>query len=353
MRRMRRNQFALTEQLPPPGMLTHGIKELVVLGLVVNPRDHVPVLVTTDGAYVGIRGLKTTSLFFKHGSGYYDTSGHSRSYEAEQLTNFPRVHTPDGVAPRGSGYGTVLYTALCAGAFLNDAGDAEISMNTDGPGICSEEEGRSSEATKWWTAANRKGLTSIDEIEGEAEREENVDLEVPTDALEPYVDEGSVVYVNSVNVDIEKDGEPLRVDSYKYADAESSNLVVMLFNDPQYADGKQVPKEIRNGTELKWIVETVSNDASVIRDTNQLALLGLDVRGLDVQAVNLIALGYMHAELGDKEVDALYYRWKHNLDPEHEVRQLQMFSPNARAAGLSDVIEARRQADWRRLEDLP
>lgn len=369
-RRLRRNQeFRLTEPVTAPQALRSGIRGLTILGIVVNPRNHIPVLVATDGTFVGIRSLQEAGLLNKHGTGYYDTDNYGRSHEAQELTGLPRCHTPDGVTPRGAGYGTCLYTGLALGAFLQNVGDAEIEMSEKGNGVCSEQENRSREADAWWNAAHQRKLTGRDEIEGETEREEDVDLEVPAEDLNAYVDEGEVTYVNRVNVDIEKQGESLQVDWYRYDDAEEANLVVVAFEDPSEIGGRQVPEDIRSGTELKWMVEAITNENDryelKFKQTNQVALLGIDVRGLDVQAVNLIALAYMAAELGDKEVDALYYRWKHNLDPGSEVKQLSLsearipvrwdlLTPNQkREGGLADVVEARRQADWARLEMLP
>lgn len=353
MPRYRRNESFLS---PSPGGPAPAerpdLRGKTVLGIAVNPRDKRPVLVVTDGENVGIRSLVEASLLMRHGTGYYDTSGHGESERAEAITGLPRAHTPDGVIPRGAGYGTALYTALSLGAYQASNGDAEIQMNTEGEGICSETEGRSHEADKWWKAAHDKGLTDVEKDE-EEEKEEYVKLDVDPDDLSCVpLDEGQrIVYVNELNVDIESESEFV-ADVYSYTSAWNHDLVCIEFQEV-ISEPFSVPEELRAGTELKWIVEYVMDQPRRLKDTNQTALLGLDVRGLDVQAVNLISLAYMDAGLDDRAVDALFYRWKHDLDPGAEVRQLGLFSPNAREAGLADVVEARKQANWAALASLP
>lgn len=359
MHRYRRNESFLTPtEQPLGGVERPNLRGKTVLGIVVNPRDKRPVLVVTDGEYVGIRSLLETSLFMRHGNGYYDTTGHGESERAEQLTGMPRAHTPGGVTPRGSGYGTALYTALSLGAHQQDEGDAEIKMNTEGDGICSESEGRSREADTWWEAASKKGLTESEETEGEYEKEEYVELDVSPDDIESCVsselEEGqTIVYVNKLSVDIETTGPSFIVDKYPYTSAWDHDLVAVELQHESDQGGLTVPVGIRAGSELKWLVEYVIEEPDRFKNTEQTSLLALDVRGLDVQAVNLLSLAYMAAGLDDRAVDALFYRWKHDLDPGAEVRQLGLFSPNAREAGLADVVEARKQANWARLASLP
>lgn len=362
MRRYRRNQeqFSLRVAEREARASSLGIRGLYPCGLVVNPRNKEPVLVVTDGENVGIRSLKASTLFFRHGTGYYDTTGHGKSKEAENLTGYPRSHTPSGSTPRGAGYGTSLYTALALGAYLQNNGHAEIQMDVEGDGISSESEGRSREADAWWDAAHARGLTDRETQEGEAEVEEYVDLDMSPSDLESCasLDEGqTITYVNKVSVDLEKPGEELTVDFYRYysrgeASAYGADLVPVEFKMNDTNEDK-IPEDIPRGSELRWLYELAYNDTDFWGDANKTALLALDVRELDKDAMKLISLAYLKADLGDKELDALWYRWQNNLDPSSEFRQLGLFSPNARAAGLSGVVEARKQAGWANLASLP
>lgn len=330
---------------------------LYPLGLTVNPRSKEPLLVVTDGTHVGVRSLKEASLLYKHGSGYYDTDGHGKSKAAENVTGYPRSHTPSGVTPQGAGYGTSLYTALSLGAYLVNNGHAKIEMDVEGDGISSESEGRSREADAWWDSAHNRRLTlrQTDETE---EKEEYVKLDLDTDDLEGCVsleDNQTLDYVNEVNVDITTTEEMI-IDTYPYMDGKSSawerDLVPAEFklNDTRE---EEIPDDIPKGSELRWLVRTALDDADFFGDTDQTALLALDVRGLDVDAVNLLSLCYLKSGFGDKEVDAMWLRYTQNLDPSGEDRQLHLFSRNGKAAGLSDVVEARKQANWAALARLP
>lgn len=361
-RRFRRNEeFVLTSPVARSIKGQPNILGLSVLGLVINPRDKEPLIAVSDGEIVGIRSLQEHNLLFRHGSGYYDTTGHGKSKEAENLTGYPRSHTPKGVSPQGLGYGTSLYTALSLGAWLVDSDKAAIKMDVHGEGISSESEGRSHEADRWWDAAAERGLTLRNTESSEAV-EEYVELDVDADDITGCVslDEGQrITHVNTVSVDLETT-EEFTVDLFPYyyrgaagVGAYNNDLVAAEFNPLDGADTEVVPDDIAVGSELRWLVESLMEDTDLFGDTNSAALLALDVRGLDVQAVNILSLCYLHSGLKDQDVNALWQRWELDLDPEAEVSQLGLFSPNARAAALADVVEARRLVPWETLGDLP
>lgn len=327
-----------------------SIRGVTVLGINVNPRNGEPLLVSTDGSYVSVRSLRTTELLLKHGLGYYDTTGYGQSQQAEQLTRFPRAHTPAGATPKGRGYGTSLYTALSLGAYLqaNDA-DVQISMNTQGEGICSESQGRSSEASRWWTAALERGLTQREEGSEEESCEEYVKIDVDSDDLERVatLDAGQhITYVNEVNVDLCSPGAELSVDMLSYENAYNADLVLCeLVVD--------VPKTIRPGSELRYLVEQLLEDEVELLDRNSDALLAASVIGLDEEVIKLLSLAYADAGLTGSQIDSLWYRWEHGLEPGTESPQLRLTPNQSRAAGANAVLAARDRVAWHLVGDLP
>ena len=353
-------QRSLKGILPPSSpqqRRSTSLRSLCILGLVVNPRTREPLLVTTDGENVGIRSLKEGGVGVRHGSGYYDTSGHGKSKEAENLTGFPRSHTPSGVTPLGQGYGTSLYTALCLGAYLVDNSHANIKMDVDGEGITSESEGRSHQADRWWDAAYRRGLT--DREEEETEEEDRLDISVDADDLANCVDleEGqTLTYVHGLDAEVTTT-TTFAVDIYRYfvkgsgGRAWTSDLVLAEFYMNDLAEDL-IPSDIPRGSELRWLRDLAEDDSDFWGDTNPEALLALDVRGLDREAMHLLSLCYAHADLKDSDISALWQRWKQNLDPSHEGQQY-LFAPNSRGGALSSVAEARSEVAWDNLASLP
>ncbi len=222
MRSYRRNEaFRLEAPRPGPARETRSIAGLTTLGLIINPKTKEPVLATTDGEYVSIRSLRQESLLRKLGTGYHSTS---REPSAD-ATDYPRVHTPEGVKVRGMGYGTALYSALCDGAHLRYREHVEISMKKKGDGISSDTSDRSTEADHWWSAALKQGLTEEHREESE-EVDEGVDVDVAPSELRDCVSvrEGEITYVNSVNVDITKTTETV-FDTYSYESLTDHHLV--------------------------------------------------------------------------------------------------------------------------------
>lgn len=214
MPRFKRNTaFALQAPAPLPAPESWSIAGLTVIGLVANPKTHEPALVVTDGEYVSIRGLKASDPLQRLGRGYF---GENRD-EPSDITGLPRSHAPEGVLIKGKGWGTALYTGLALGAHQSYEDLIEIMMWKKGDGICSWTNNRSLDADKWWDAAVKIGLAD-QRVEEETEKEEEVDLNLSPSDLDRFVDEGEVVYVNSVSVDIEKTIEKT-VELYTYKEA--------------------------------------------------------------------------------------------------------------------------------------
>lgn len=338
MRRYRPNQFRLEAPSAAPERTVPTIAGRHTLGLIVNPKTKEPVLATTDGEFVAIRSLREATLLMKLGEGY-----HSNSQEpASSATGYPRVHTPRGVTIPKMGYGTALYSALCCGAHLEDIGLVEISMSKSGNGICSDTVDRSKDADRWWAAALKIGLTD-EEVEEEEEKDENVDINVDADDLDRVagLDEGKIVYVNQVNVDIEKTSEKT-FDYYTYKSLEKHNLLVASVV-------VDMPGVYNDGADLSVLWRKVLEEPGCIDEALEAPLLALDVRGLDADAISLLSLLYMAAGLKDAEVDAMRERWERRLDPGATSPQGRLF----RANGMADVAEAREFCGWEDLSDLP
>lgn len=301
MARRYRKNFELTSPTPAALTTERSISGLTVLGLVANPKTKEPALVVTDGEYVSIRSLSEGEILKRLGRGYYET----HSNDPANATSLPRVHTPDGVLVKGAGWGTSLYTALCLGAYQVKASGVDIEMYERGEGICSWTDDRSPAADGWWQAARKKGLTEIEE-QTETEREENVELEPSATELNRCltVDEGDIVYVNRVDVDIEKTIEK-EFDYYKYTNAWNHDLVICELSIKVTAN------------DLAFVWKTLMHDPSEIQDVNKDALLALDVRRLDPDA--------------------------------RESSQRRLFTPN----GIPDVAEARARTAWADLANLP
>lgn len=310
-----------------------------MIGLVVNPRLNEPLLVTTDLEFVAIRSLSEGDFLFKHGAGYPS----DQREKAADATGYPRVHTPHGVKPTGKGYGTSLYSALCMGAYLTNHELVEIGMKVHGDGISSAEADRSREADAWWDAALGRGLTEKDVTE-DTEKEENVEIgrDVGPSDINVSVD-GEIVYVNSVDVDIEKTVEE-RFDYYTHDSMTDHDLSVAEF-------AVEIPRGLNGPDSTEFLWRAIVEDPGLIYQTFDVPLLGIDVRGLDESFINLLSLLYLHAGLKDQDVDSLRERWRYGLDPGHISAQQQLFRANA--SGMANVQWARERANWDALRSLP
>lgn len=327
---------------PPSEERTHGgnLAARDVMGLVINPRLNEAVLAVTDGSNVGIRSLRQSLR--QIGRGYY-----GEEYDkAATATGFPRSHTPAGVDPKGMGYGTSLYTALCLGAYQDDVGWTHINMGIEGQGISSESEGRSHEATRWWSAATERGLADEEEEETE-EEDQDVDLDVSARDLEDCVsvpDDASISYVNSVSVDLVR-RELYTVNTYTYDSAENHDLVAVAFS-------VSVPQTMTDSEQgLRFLWQSLRDDDydEDEFDADATALQALDVRGMSLEAINLVSVLYAKVGLGSDAIDNMRWRWQYNVDPGVESPQLRMFNPAANQA----VLEAREETEWANLATLP
>jgi hypothetical protein len=312
---------------------------IVALGLIVNPKLARPVLATWDGAEVDICALDDAD-WSVIGTGYYGDSDDA----AARATGMPRSHTPSGVAIKKRGYGTCLYTALCLGAHMNAEGALKLfRYGPDGDGISSNAEDRSSEANDWWDRAKDVGLaTEVSDDQTEESVDVTSDLSDTVQGSE--VDGKLVTYVNTINVDLEAS---VTVDVYPWDRAAKHNLLIAEFSAPVPLGHPEVLwKTIQGTEELEVIVEPEW-------------ILGLDVRGLSVSAMNLLGLLGEVAGATDEDLHALRFRWEHNLDPAEPVKQMRLpFKANSDEARRADAAvrqaaEFRRASGWNSLADLP
>jgi hypothetical protein len=339
MRRLRRNSLTLSAPEPSKAPENFSLSGLTVIGIVANPKTHEPALVVTDGEYVSLRGLKEASPLQRLGRGYYE----EHSNEPSQFTGLPRSHTPDGVLIKGKGWGTALYTALALGAHQCNEDLVEIEMYKPGDGICSWTDNRSAEADKWWAAAVKIGLAD-QHVEEETEQDEGVDLEVSPSDLDRFVDEGAVVYVNRVNVDIEKTIEKT-VETYSYNEAADRRHLALV------AMNVEIPKGIGVPASLDFLWRAIREDSDLVTEADATGLFALDVRALDRSAIHLLSLCFGEAGLSNAQCDEMYLRYERGLDPGMASGQSRLFQANQ--SGLGDVEAAREASGWSDLESLP
>ena len=286
-----------------------------------------------------MRGLKATDPLLRLGRGYYE----EHRNEPAEITKLPRSHTPDGVLIKGKGWGTALYTALTLGAHQVHQDVVEIEMWKSGEGICSWTDNRSTEADRWWDAAVKIGLADRS-IEEETEKDENVELDLEPSQLDRFVDEGEVVYVNTVSVDIEKTIEKT-VELYTYKEAaDRRHLAIVAMN-------VQIPKGIGAASSLDFLWHAIQEDSDLVTEADPYGLLALDVRGLSPSAVHLLSLCFGEAGLDNAASDEMYLRYERGLDPAMASGQGRLFTANA--AGLDAVEVARETVRWNDLAELP
>lgn len=131
------------------------------LGIVVNPKTLRPYFVydTLDNSgAIAVPSTGAEVVIVAHG--YLEDDERSGYALPAKHFNMPRVHTPGGVAEKGTGLGTVLYAGMAiVGAYASEMRPREVAY--PGPGICSGE-GASPSARAWWKAAVRVGLADED-----------------------------------------------------------------------------------------------------------------------------------------------------------------------------------------------
>lgn len=197
----------------------------MIFALLANPKDGVPYYAARQGDQrVAIYTLDDEPA----GSGYFNYDLHDK-YGFSSSSGFPRVHTPHGVSGSGKGLGTVLYSSLCAAAFLQSQGrDLRLRMDVNGPGISSQKGTRSDSAEAWWTRAKTTyGLAHEENVWSDDEVEEDVNLKTDEAAylLKAHGKPGVVIHRSFMHVE----GVRTRtgtVDVYPFKSAEEYHLVV-------------------------------------------------------------------------------------------------------------------------------
>jgi hypothetical protein len=336
---------------------------MIALGVVINPKLKVPVLVVAEGGHIHIRAFPTVGEDGEEqdwedmGEGYYgEDSGSS-------ITGLPRSHTPNrsrrralrpnSVSVIGQGYGTSLYTSLVLGAHQNYEAREEGESNRyviskygpTGDGISSMEGTRSKSAEDWWSAARRRYLVSSEEHE---ETDDGVD--VTSDyayRIEGQEYEGGeITNVNTIDVDVSKTAI---VDVYTWASAIKHNLIIASFT-------VDVPSAMPSAEPL-GLWRALQQDG--IHEAYPRWILAIDVRGLTLDAINLLGVMGQSAGLSDQDLSNLRYRWERQIDPSMPVPQIVLpFKPNSAAAheameAVEQAAEIRQASGWSELEDLP
>lgn len=340
MSRLRRNHFALTPPTASPRVERERIDGRTVIGIVANPKTCEPALVVTDGTDVGIRSLRRDLLLEQIGRGYYEES----SNEPSRATGLPRSHTPSGVTIKGQGWGTSLYTALVVGSEAADEDLVQIEMWKTGGGICSWTDDRSAEADRWWAQAVRLRLAE-QVTEEESEKEEDVDLNLDPSDLDRFVDEGTVVYVNQVSVDIEKTSEK-NIETYELSSAVDRHHLISAVM------AVRIPNETEDQEEaLDFLWRALREDPDQIHLADSQSLLALDVRQLSPAGLHLVSILAVASGFDGAQLDELRLRHSRSLDPKESSRQGRLFTPNQ--SGIDEVDAARQDAGWPGLAVLP
>ena len=345
------------------------MSEHSIVGIVVNPKVKKPVLVAWDGEEIEIYSMDRGGLRIGLGSyEQYDETYLKPSY----VTGLPRVHTPSGVLLKGKGYGTALYTGLCAGAHLNYEGDLQLGVDYDGDGVSSDSESRSASADKWWKMAVR--LRLADDVEDE-HTEEGVEFD--SYDLECTHSDGDVS-LDFARGDLSR---TIRANAYYWESATNADLVVAVLEGIELRSGALVETKA-SGTAYEqaamsggsrgdrrvvhamtpggyrniWKALIEHDDAEYVdRD----ALLALDMRGMEPQAVNLLSTIATIDGVDDADIDAMRLRAEQNLDPEAPIRQMRLqFKKNPSReseikSALAETEELRASLDWKRLSALP
>lgn len=325
---------------------------MIAVGIVANPKLKKPVLVTSEGSGIVISRLDDAE-WTDIGDGYYEEDS-----SVTHQTGFVRVHTPTGVEPKAQGYGTSLYTALCLGATMpeflrrklaaqRERGRVEIKPRSVYEGVASQPGERSGEAEAWWRRAADFDLATRSDF---TETEEDVDVSSEAqDCVERHYKDASVSV--SATASIER---TMEADVYPYSKAEDAGLIIASFafevETGVRAGGTSAPDP---GALWKLVREKPDH----VRDVYKTALFALDVRGLDLDAINLLGMLATISDATEEELDHLRLRWDLGLDPSVPITQMRLpLKPN-QAAAAEDALEhaarARSLVHWDRLASLP
>ena len=332
---------------------------MIALGVVINPKLKVPVLVVADGGHINIRAFPTVGEDGEDQEWEYLGDGYYGEDSGSSITGLPRSHTPNRgprralrrnrVETEGMGYGTSLYTALCLGAHQNhewnEQGERDRykigSYGPTGDGISSMEGTRSEEAEAWGSAARRRKLIASEEHQ---ERDEGVDVtsEYSYRIEGQEYGGGEIKYVNTIDVDVSTNTV---VDVYTWQSALKHNLIIASFT------------ATFTHSEPAGLWQALQRDG--IHEAYPLWILGLDVRGFTLDAINLLGLIGQSAGLSDQDLSNLRYRWERQIDPSMPVPQIVLpFKPNSAAAheameAVEQAAEIREASGWDELADLP
>lgn len=215
-------------------------------GIVVNPKTGEPFFCTVEEPddpnkkteYFSIRRMNGS----REGGGYFELDNESGYYASARATNFPSVHTPEGVKTKGSGNGTCLYVCGAAVVAVVQWRDANRMHGLTGwrvvtgvpfsrrkVGISSTED-RSSAASAWWSKAVELGLASEESVDKTEEREvSDCRFGEPADNVATDVFYLDVSYGSSLEVCITGtliEGSTVEANTLEYNTAFDNNLVV-------------------------------------------------------------------------------------------------------------------------------
>ena len=142
-----------------------------------------------------------------------------------KLTGYPRAHATPGVsvayqkrkgAVGGGGWGTPLYVAEATSAYLRHEYDLPYRRGTEGDltGVSSDSDGRSVEASAWWSRASKAGLTRQESPCSEEEEEEEVedDFELDDSDMPSRVDDAVRTAVASANDEVSVSSVSYRIE---------------------------------------------------------------------------------------------------------------------------------------------
>ena len=327
-----------------------------LLGIVVNPKMQRPLMaISHSGEIVSIYRMDTDG-WTEEGKGYYDQScendmsDHGYAWPCD-TTGCVRVHSPSGVINKSEGYGTSLYMGLLLGAHLHEQTDVAESYSGCISSGDIDGTGRSSSARAWWRGQAERGLARSGTAGGDEEEyeDEGVDAtqELGDNLIGESVNDGEVTYVNRISVDVRgtRPGEG-EWQSISYEAALEASLIIAALDleiDPE----RQVVS-----TDMYW--KLVQSGAIEVHEVYVDPILALDVRGLTLDAINL--LGFLAGVGGatGKQLDNLRQRWELNLDPNEAVQQLYLLPNPARrdaAEAIAEVQEIRQRLGWDRWEN--
>jgi len=123
-----------------------------------------------------------------------------------RLSGYPRAHI-QGVLDKNRGYGTALYAGMCMTAHAAHEGLISISSQQQGDGICSGDDTRTEQASRWWSKAKKIGVAQEMVFDDEDGTPVNVDV-FPYELAASH---GLVVLMATSKLGLEKVPDPRRV----------------------------------------------------------------------------------------------------------------------------------------------